>query len=106
MSDTVEYENAIKDIANYAARHVASTYEVTFPEGDCYRCRFSNSEYDDNGEELDSPEYEEWYVVDFKVAEIMEEGPNKDPRYEYITISRKRMPSLVKCDDEVVYQTE
>ena len=75
MSDTVEYENAVKDIANYAARHVASIYEVAFPEGDCYRCRFSNSEYDDNDEELDSPGYEEWYVVDFKVVEIVEEGP-------------------------------
>ncbi len=104
MLSSTEKDEAIKSIGIYASRHVASTYEISFTEGDSYRCRYSTDDYEDNDEEIGSPEYEEWYAIDFKVIEIVREGPNKDPRFEYITISRKRMPQLVTCDGEVVYQ--
>ena len=106
MSSDTENEKIITNIANYCARHLKASYEVAFPEGDLYRCRFENSEYDDNGKELNSPEYEEWYIVDFEVLETLREGPNKDPRFGFITISRRRMPSLVACEGEVVYKAE
>lgn len=106
MGSEVKSEEIITNIANYCARHLKSSYEAAFPEGDLYRCRFENSEYDDNDEELDSPEYEEWYIVDFEVLETLREGPNKNPRFGFITISRKRMPSLVTCEGEVVYKAE
>ena len=99
-------DEIIKSIGIYASRHIASAYEISFAEGDTYRCRYSTDDYEDNDEELDSPEYEEWYAIDFKVIEIVHAGPNKDPRFDFITISRKRMPSLVRCDDEVVYHAE
>lgn len=99
-----EYEEIIKNIASYCARHLGATYEVGFSDGDSYLCKFANSEYEDNDEELDSPAYEEWYVVDFKVVDILKDGPNRDPRFEYITVSRKRMPSFVTREGEVVYQ--
>lgn len=48
-----------------------------------YRCRFSTDDYEDNEEDSDSPEYEEWYALDFKIVEIVKDGPNRDPRFEY-----------------------
>ena len=104
MGTEAANDEIIKNVANYCARNRKASYEVTFPEGDCYRCRFENSEYTVNDEDLNSPEYEEWYSVDFEVLEILVEGPNKDPRFDFITISYKRMPSLVTCEGEIVYQ--
>jgi len=104
MTERLKDEESVKEIANYCARDLESTYQVIFPEGDLYRCRFENGEYVDNDEELDSPAYEEWYVVDFEVIETVRDGPNRDPRYGFVTISHRRMPSLVTCDGEVVYQ--
>lgn len=104
MLSSEEKDEAIKSIGIYASKHVPSEFEISFTEGDSYRCRYSTDDYEDNGEEVDSAEYEEWYAIDFKVFEIVHAGPNKDPRFEYITISRKRMPSLVTCEGEVVYQ--
>ena len=106
MLNTAEKDEVIRSIGIYASRHVASAYEISFEEGDSYRCRYSTDDYEDNDEELDSPGYEEWYAIDFKVVETVHAGPNKDPRFEYITISRKRMPSLVACDGEIVFQME
>ena len=106
MTGETMNEEIIKGIANICARHLKASYEVAFPEGDIYRCCFENGEYDDNDEDLDSPDYEEWYIVDFEVLENLAEGPNKDPRYDFITISCKRMPSLVTCEGEIVFQLE
>lgn len=104
MLSANEKDKIIKSIGIYASKHIASTYEISFSEGDSYRCRYSTDDYEDNDEDIDSPEYEEWYAIDFKVLETIQDGPNKDPRFEYITISRKRMPSLVTCEGEVVYR--
>lgn len=100
----VEAEKAVGAIGVYACKHGSSTYEIAFPEGDVYCCRFSTDDCKDNEEDPDSPEYEEWYALDFKIVEIVKDGPNRDPRFEYIVLSRKHMPSAVTCDGEVVYQ--
>lgn len=97
-------EKAVGAIGVYVCRHGSSTYEIAFPEGDAYRCRFSTDDYEDNEEELNSPEYEEWYALDFKIIEVEKDGPNRDPRFEYIVLSRKHMPSVIICDGEVVYR--
>lgn len=99
-----EAEKAVGAISVYACKHDSSTYEIAFPEGDVYCCRFSTDDYKDNEEDPDSPEYEEWYALDFKIVEIVKDGPNRDPRFEYIVLSRKHMPSAVTCDGEVIYQ--
>ena len=99
-----EAEKAVDAIGVYACKHDSSTYEIAFPEGGVYRCRFSTDDYEDNEEDPDSPEYEEWYALDFKIVEIVKDGPNRDPRFEYIVLSRKHMPSAVTCDGEVVCQ--
>lgn len=100
----VEAEKAVGAIGVYACKHDSSTYEIAFPEGDVCCCRFSTDDCKDNEEDPDSPEYEEWYALDFKIVEIVKDGPNRDPRFEYIVLSRKHMPSAVTCDGEVVYQ--
>lgn len=100
----VEAEKAVGAIGVCACKHDSSTYEIAFPEGDVYCCRFSTDDCKDNEEDPDSPEYEEWYALDFKIVEIVKDGPNRDPRFEYIVLSRKHMPSAVTCDGEVVYQ--
>lgn len=100
----VEAEKAVGAIGVYACKHDSSTYEIAFPEGDVYCCRFSTDDCKDNEEDPDSPEYEEWYALDFKIVEIVKDGPNRDPRFEYIVLSRKHMSSAVTCDGEVVYQ--
>lgn len=99
-----EAEKAVDAIGVYACEHDSSTYEIAFTEGDVYRCRFSADDYEGNEEDPDSPEYEEWYALDFKIVEIVKDGPNRDPRFEYIVLSRKHMSSAVTCDGEVVYQ--
>ena len=99
-----EAEKAVDAIGVYACKHDSSTYEIAFPEGGVYRCRFSTDDYEDNEEDPDSPEYEEWYALDFKIVEIVKDGPNRDPRFEYIVLSRKHMPSAVTRDGEVVCQ--
>lgn len=107
MAEQNRLDALVGDIESYLYNHDwESTYEITFPEGDVYRCVWENGEYVDNDEELDSPEYEEWYELDFRVLEVVKEGPNKDPRYDYVMVSRKRMPSLVTCGGKVVYRAE
>ncbi len=99
-----QMDETIKGIATYVCDNPNGTYEISFPEGDRYICLFSTDDYEDNDEEPDSPGYEEWYTLDFKVAEVATPGPNKDPEYGFISISRKRMPSLIVRGDEVVYR--
>ena len=90
-------------LERHALDHPGSVYEIRFAEGDAYLCRWANGEYCDNDEAMDSPKYEEWYELDYEVKTILKKGPNKDPKYDFIQISRKHMPSEVLCGDEVVY---
>lgn len=107
MTEQDRLEELVKDIETYLCGHDwESAYEITFPEGDACRCVWENGEYVDNDEELGSPEYEEWYELEFRVLEVVKAGPNKDPRYDYVMVSRRHMPSLMKRGDEVVYRAE
>lgn len=38
------------------------------------------------------------------VAMIISYGPNRDPRFEYVIISRKHMPVRVTVGDTVLYE--
>lgn len=62
-----------------------------------YRCRFSTDDYEDNEEDSDSPEYEEWYALDFKIVEIVKDGPNRDPRFEYTCCLASICPLLSRA---------
>ena len=106
MTNEFDHDEVAARLERHALDHRGADYEITFPEGDAYLCRWDNGEYVDNGEDLESPAYEEWYELDYKVLEVMKEGPNKDPRFEYVNVSCKRLPSLVTCDGEIVYRAE
>lgn len=104
MIEEQKPDDIIKRIVSYASNHSSQLYEISFPEGDAYLCLFDNGEYADNGELSTSPLYEEWYEADFEVTETIENGPNKDPRYDFIIISRHRMPKKVTSNGLILYQ--
>ena len=101
---------AICDIENYCLSHRGTPLTVSFAEGDSYLCLYDNGEWEDNGEwnpgedTRSLPGFEEWYVLDFYVREVLVPGPNKDPRYKYLIISRRHMPCSVKAGDTVLYE--
>jgi hypothetical protein len=98
--------NIICDIEDYGLKNEDAIFTLSFAEGDSYKCIWNNGEYVDNEEEIGSPGYEEWYELVFHVEEILNPGPNKDPRFEFITISEKHMPSSILCDGKVLYQAD
>ena len=90
-------------LERHALDHPGALYEIHFAEGDTYLCRWVNGEYCDNDEDVDSSTYDEWYELDYEVKKTLKNGPNKDPRYDFIQVSRKHMPSLVMCGKEIVF---
>ncbi len=98
-----EEDALIGMLERHALDHPGVLYELHFPEGDAYLCRWFNGEYCDNEEEPDSATYDEWYELDYEVERVLEDGPNKNPQYRFVQISRKHMPSKVLCNDEVVF---
>jgi hypothetical protein len=97
---------ALTDIVDFALANLDVCYVVTFQEGDSYECQWVNGEYVDNEEEVGSSAYEEWYELDFAARRVIRPGQNKDPRYDYISISEKHMPRSVTCGDVVLYNAE
>lgn len=103
MDRTSMSDDAMANIENYALDHNDSKLILEFPEGDSYKCVYCSGEYDDNDEEPSSPTYKEWYEIYFEVLETIAPGPNKDPEYDFISISEKHMPSKISCGDVVLY---
>ena len=83
---------------------------IVFAEGDSYVWHCDTGEWEDNGEwssgedARNLPGYEEWYEIGLLVIKTIVPGPNKDPRYRYIDISRKHMPCRVTAGDTVLYE--
>lgn len=109
--DLIEERDAgIIWIEKYSLKHEDDMLSVTFREGDSYLCYCDNGEWEDNGEwnpgedTRNLPGFEEWYELDLHVEEVLVPGPNKDPRFEYIIISRKHMPIRVAAGDTVLYE--
>lgn len=103
MLEPIEADKIIKRIGAFAAENTASSYEIAFRDGDVYLCHYSTDDCEDNDEEPDSPTYEEWYAIDFRVIDVLRAGPNKDSQFDFITISRKHFPSQVACDGKVLF---
>jgi hypothetical protein len=106
MTRDQKLDEAIGKIERYALDYPDNLMTVSFPEGDSYECIWDNGEYIDNEEDPSSSTYEEWYELDFHVEKILKPGPNKDPRYEYISISEKHMPSSVTSNGAVLYESK
>lgn len=103
-------DNAIGEIENFSLDNRLPLLRLEFAEGDAYLCKYANGEWEDNGEwnpgedTRNLPGFEEWYELGLHVEEVLTPGPNKDPRFEYIIISRKRMPVRVTAGDTVLYE--
>jgi hypothetical protein len=106
MATTRSNFEVICGVVDYALKNGNVLFTITYKEGDSYECVWSNGEYVDNEEEIGSPGYEEWYEIDFHVRKILKQGPNKDPRFEYIFVSEKHMPASIVCGDKVFYQAD
>lgn len=97
-------------IENYSMDNGYPVLTIEFAEGDSYLCRYDDGSWEDNGEwnpgedTRNLPGFEEWYELSLHVEEILAPGPNKDPRYEWIFISRKHMPCKVAAGDTVLYE--
>lgn len=103
-------EKAIGEIERFSLANETTPLVVTFAEGDSYVCHCDTGEWEDNGEwgsgedSRNLPGYEEWYEIGLLVIKTIVPGPNKDPRYRYIDISRKHMPCRVTAGDTVLYE--
>lgn len=106
MIDAEEAKQALVKIEGFALDHPYQPLKLEFAEGDSYLCTFITDDWDDNNKDIDDPKYDEWFTLIFKVNKILIAGPNKDPRYQGISISKMMMPSLVTCKGEVVYRQE
>ena len=107
---TVLREKAIGEIERFSLANETTPLVITFAEGDSYVCHCDTGEWEDNGEwssgedARNLPGYEEWYEIGLLVIKTIVPGPNKDPRYRYIDISRKHMPCRVTAGDTVLYE--
>lgn len=103
-------EKAIGEIERFSLANETTPLVITFAEGDSYVCHCDTGEWEDNGEwssgedARNLPGYEEWYEIGLLVIKTIVPGPNKDPRYRYIDISRKHMPCRVTAGDTVLYE--
>ena len=103
-------ERAIGEIERFSLANESTPLTVTFNEGDSYVCYCDTGEWEDNGEwnpredTRNLPGYEEWYEIGLLVKKVIVSGPNKDPRFSYIDISRKHMPCRVTAGDVVLYE--
>ncbi len=110
MSISDKRDKAIGEIERFSLANESTPLVVTFCEGDAYVCLCDNGEWEDNGEwnpcedTRNLPGYEEWYELDLHVEKTLVPGPNKDPRYEWILISRKHMPCRVSAGDLILYE--
>ena len=103
MNTANRSEDIMASIENYSLDHLGAELTITFPQGDIYKCRYANGEWIDNDEDPGTSSYEEWYEIDFRVIQVLQSGPNKNPEFDYITISEKHMPSEIKCDETILY---
>lgn len=96
----------LAEIERYALTHPEALLEIVFSEGETYKCLYETNDWEDNGEDPDSPNYQEWLVLDFLVKQIVKPGPNKDSQFDYICISEKNMPSMIKSGTEILYDAQ
>lgn len=101
-----ESEAVLGSIENYLIDHESDPVIVSFAEGDSYLCEFDTDDWEDGDMEPTSSEYDEWLVLVFQVEKVIQAGPNKDPRYDFISISEKHMPSKISCGDVVLYNAD
>ncbi|MDY5133992.1 hypothetical protein SC660_00510 [Actinotignum timonense] len=66
---------------DYDNQHPDALYEISFSNGECYRAvYFTSFESDNAGEldiEMDDPLYDEFFVMDFEILEIVHDGPRR-----------------------------
>ena len=103
-----EEKSTLAVLDTYCCSHPESHLIFHFEEGDIYECVFLTDAEDDNDEDLDSPDYDEFWTAYFTVLKVIAPGPNYEP-YENgsIGVCYRHFPRLVTTlDGEVVYKAE
>lgn len=104
MSYSERCEDALGKIEAYALGRINDEIVIEFPEGDSYCCQFDTNDWECDDEKAEDGSCEEWFALIFRVKAPIVPGPNKDPRFEYITISEKHMPLKVTSGETVLYE--
>lgn len=104
MNYSEQCEDALGKIEAYILEHINDDIVIEFPEGDSYRCQFDTNDWECDVEKPEADNCEEWFALIFRVKASIVPGPNKDPRFDYITVSEKRMPSKVASGETVLYE--
>lgn len=99
-------EAILGTIDNYLIDHENDSVVVRFADGDSYLCEFDTDDWEDGDREPTSPDYDEWLVLVFRVVRTIQDGPNKDPRFEFLSISEKHMPSEIQCGETILYNKD
>jgi|GEM_PF-6243200 hypothetical protein len=108
MATTRIPDEIIAELGAYACLAPHATYRIAFAEGDRYESGEATEGEDDNGEEFDIGEagYEDWPEMYYRISSILNDGPNHNPNYRYLSISRRHMPSDVTSDGRLLYSAE
>lgn len=101
-------DEIIDELGAYACLAPRAAYRIVFAEGDRYESDEAFEGEDDNGEEFDIGEegYGDWPEMYYHVSSILDDGPNHNPKYQYLAISRRHMPSEVTSDGRLLYSAE
>ena len=100
-----EEELTFAVLSCYEKSHPNTHYIMEFAEGDVYECVYLTDSEDDNDEDLDSPDYDEFWTAYYTVLKIIKPGPNHDPSMSgSIDINYRHFPTrITTADGAVVY---
>lgn len=89
---------------DYEEEHPDTHYLMEFAEGDVYECAYLTDAEDENDEDLDSPDYDEFWTAYCTVLRVIEPGPNNPSRCHVLNLNYRHFPvRITTVDGEVVY---
>lgn len=101
-------DEIIDELVNYSDLNPEARYTVAFPAGDFYECDELFWDDDNNGEEFEVGEngYEDWPVAVFHITRAIQEASNPARYNDWLSVSRRHMPSDVTSDGRLLYSAE
>ncbi|MDY5137608.1 hypothetical protein ACRQD2_02200 [Actinotignum sp. GS-2025e] len=95
-------------LEEYHWNHQNARYHIAFSDGEEYIGVFDTAYESDNagelGIEMDDPEYDEFFVVDIEIQEILHDGSRR--LNQYLSLDYRDFPEKIIdiTNDTVVYQ--
>lgn len=99
-----EERQTLDVLDSYERLHPCSHYLMEFAEGDLYECTFLDEAEDDNGEDLDSPDYDEFWTAYYTVLKVIMPGPNNPSKCHVLNLNYRHFPvRITTVDGALVY---